>query len=125
MNKVFFGIILGGVLGIFDGLSALVSAPQVRPEIAGIVVGSTIKGVLAGALIGFFARKVHSVPLGILFGAAVGFGLAYLVILAGNPYFLEIMLPGGAVGLIVGYATQKFGRTAQSRGAVPSTSREA
>jgi hypothetical protein len=125
MNKVFFGIILGGVLGIFDGLSALVSAPQVRPEIAGIVVGSTIKGVLAGALIGFFARKVHSVPLGILFGAAVGFGLAYLVILAGNPYVLEIMLPGGAVGLIVGYATQKFGRPAQSRGAVPSTSREA
>ncbi len=121
MNKVFFGIILGGVLGIFDGLSALVSAPQVRPEIAGIVVGSTIKGVLAGALIGFFARKVHSVPLGILFGAAVGFGLAYLVILAGNPW---IMLPGGAVGLIVGYATQKFGRPAQSRGAVPSPSRE-
>lgn len=124
MNKVVFGIILGGVLGIFDGLSALLSAPEVRPQIAGIVVGSTIKGVLTGGLIGFFSRKVNSLPLGILFGAAVGFGLAYLVVLAGNPYFLEIMLPGGALGLIVGYATQKFGRPARSRGAVPSPSRE-
>jgi hypothetical protein len=123
MNKVLFGIILGAVLGIFDGLSALLSAPQVRPEIAGIVVGSTIKGVLAGALIGFFARKVHSLPLGIIFGSAVGFGLAYLVVLAGNPYFWEIMLPGGAVGLIVGYATQKFGRPAQSTRPATSPSR--
>jgi peptidoglycan/LPS O-acetylase OafA/YrhL len=114
MNKVLFGIILGAVLGVFDGLTALLSAPEVRPQLAGIVIGSTVKGLLAGALIGFFARKVHSLPLGIVFGLAVGLGLAYLVVLMGNPYFWEIMLPGGAVGLIVGYATQKFGREAQS-----------
>ena len=125
MNKILFGIILGAVLGIFDGLSALVSAPQVRPEIAMIVVGSTIKGVLAGALIGFFARKVHSLPLWILLGTAVGLGLAYLVVLAGNPHFWEILLPGGVVGLIVGYATQKFGRPAQSPSPAAARSREA
>jgi hypothetical protein len=27
MNRVVFGLLLGGFLGIFDGLSALVSAP--------------------------------------------------------------------------------------------------
>jgi hypothetical protein len=87
------------------------------------VVGSTVKGLLAGALIGFFARKVHSLPLGILFGLAVGLGLAYLVVLAGNPYFWEIMLPGGAVGLIVGYATQRFGQQMPSNPAVGSQAR--
>ena len=28
----------------------------------------------------------------------------------GGHYWLEIMIPGSIVGLIVGYATQKFGR---------------
>jgi hypothetical protein len=108
MNKPVYGLLLGGVLGIFDGLSALVSAPETAPQIGGIVIGSTIKGVLAGALIGFFASRVHSVPLGILFGAVVGAGLAYLVVALGNPYLWEIVLPGTLLGIIVGYATQRF-----------------
>jgi hypothetical protein len=107
MNKPLFGLLLGGILGVFDGLSALISAPQTRPEILGIVIGSTMKGVIAGLLIGFFARKVKSVPLGILFGLVVGGLLAYGVVLMGNPYFWEIVLPGSLVGVIVGYATQK------------------
>jgi hypothetical protein len=108
MNKPVYGLMLGGVLGIFDGLSALLSAPETAPQIGGIVIGSTIKGVLAGALIGFFASRVHSVPLGILFGAVVGAGLAYLVVALGNPYLWEIVLPGTLLGIIVGYATQRF-----------------
>ena len=79
-----------------------------RAQIGGIVIGSAIKGVLAGALIGFFASRVHSVPLGILFGAVVGAGLAYLVVALGNPYLWEIVLPGTLLGIIVGYATQRF-----------------
>lgn len=109
MSKPLFGLLLGGILGIFDGLSALISAPETRPEMMGIVIGSTMKGVIAGLLIGFFARKVKSVPLGILFGLAVGGLLAYGVVLMGNPYFWEIVLPGSLVGVIVGYATQKHG----------------
>ncbi|HKI01405.1 MAG TPA: hypothetical protein VKK31_05450 [Thermoanaerobaculia bacterium] len=109
MSKPVFGLLLGGILGVFDGLSALISAPQTRPEIMGIIIGSTMKGVIAGLLIGFFARKVKSVPLGILFGLAVGGLLAYGVVLMGNPYFWEIVLPGSLVGVIVGYATQKYG----------------
>lgn len=111
MSKPIFGLLLGGVLGIFDGLTALLSAPQTRPEIVGIVIGSTIKGLIAGVLIGFFARKVKSVPLGILFGLIVGGLLAYGVVLMGNPYFWEIVLPGSIVGIIVGYATQRHGET--------------
>lgn len=118
MNKPVFGLLLGGILGVFDGLSALLSAPQTRPEILSIVIGSTMKGVIAGLLIGFFARKVKSVPLGILFGLAVGGLLAYGVVLMGNPYFWEIVLPGSLVGVIVGYATQKYGEAPRTSSTV-------
>jgi hypothetical protein len=107
MNKIVFGLLLGGVLGIFDGLSALISAPETRPFIVGIVIGSTIKGLLTGVLIGVFARRVNSLSLGILFGFAVGIFLAFLVAL-GNHYYLQVMLPGALLGVIVGYATQKY-----------------
>lgn len=113
MTKPVYGLLLGGFLGIFDGLSALVSAPETAPAIVGIVIGSTIKGVIAGAAIGWFARKVDSLPLGICFGLAIGLFLAFLVALMGdekgNHYYWQIMLPGGILGLIVGYATQRFG----------------
>jgi hypothetical protein len=31
MSKTALGIVIGGVLGIFDGLTALISAPEVAP----------------------------------------------------------------------------------------------
>ncbi len=111
MNKVVFGLLLGGFLGIFDGLSALVSAPETRPQIVGIVVGSVFKGLIAGALIGYFARKVHSLPKVITFGLVVGLLLAFGVAAMPNPehrhYYWEIMLPGGILGIVVGYATER------------------
>jgi len=107
MNKVVYGLILGGILGIFDGLTSWFT-PAVRPQLLTIVIGSTIKGIIAGVLIGFFARKVNSLPLGILFGLGVGLFLAFIVAYMQHGYYFEIMLPGGLVGLIVGYATQKY-----------------
>jgi hypothetical protein len=111
MSKPVFGLVLGGILGIFDGLTAFFT-PEVRSQIVGIIIGSTIKGVIAGVLIGWFARKVNSLPLGILFGGAIGLLLAWLVAAMPGPdgkhYYFEIMLPGAIVGLIVGYATQKY-----------------
>jgi len=111
MNKPVFGMLLGGFLGILDGLTALFT-PEVAPYIGGIVIGSTIKGLIAGLAIGFFARKVNSLPLGIVFGLAVGLALAFLVAAmpseTGKHYYFEIMLPGAILGMIVGYATQKF-----------------
>jgi hypothetical protein len=112
MNKPLFGLILGGVLGIFDGFSALVSAPEVKAQIVGIVIGSTVKGLIAGILIGWFAHKVSSVRWGLVFGLVIGFLLALAVALmpdeSGNHYYWEILLPGSIVGLIVGYATQRY-----------------
>jgi hypothetical protein len=111
MNKPLFGLLLGGVLGIFDGLTAWFT-PEVRSQMIGIVIGSTVKGLIAGILIGWFARKVNSLALGTLFGLGVGLILAYLVAAmpqpSGEHYYLEIMLPGSILGLVVGYATQRY-----------------
>jgi hypothetical protein len=112
MSKPLLGLLLGGILGVLDGLTALFT-PEAAPQIVGIVIGSSIKGIIAGIAIGFFARKVHSLPLGILFGLGVGLLLAFIVAAIpdakGNHYYFEIMLPGSLVGLIVGFATQRYG----------------
>ena len=108
MNKITYGLILGGILGIFDGLSSWFT-PAVRPQLMGIVIGSTCKGLLAGLLIGIFARKVHSLALGVLVGLSVGLLFAFFIAYMQRNYYVQIMVPGGLVGLIVGYATQKYG----------------
>ena len=112
MNKPVFGLLLGGALGIFDGLTAWFT-PAVRSEMMVIVMGSAVKGLVAGVVTGYFAKKVNSLPMGIAFGLAVGLLLAYLVAMqpdgvTGEHYYWQIMLPGSAVGAIVGYATQRF-----------------
>ena len=120
MSKPILGLVLGGVLGIFDGLSALISAPNdpdVKAGIVGIVIGSTIKGLITGVLIGWFAKKTQSLGVAIAFGLAVGLALAFLVCVMQKlggmpPYYWQIMLPGGILGVIVGYATFNFRRTA-------------
>jgi hypothetical protein len=118
MNKPLFGLILGAILGIFDGLTAWFT-PEVRAQILTIVIGSTFKGLIAGVCIGWFANKVHSLAWGIVFGLGVGMFLAYLIAMmpqpSGQHYYFEIMLPGSLVGAIIGYATQKY--QPKSRGA--------
>ena len=113
MSKPMLGLVLGGVLGIFDGLTAWFT-PEVQPYILSIVFFSTIKGIITGLAIGFFARKINSLPLGIVFGLGVGLLLAFAVAAmpseTGKHYYFEIMLPGGILGIIVGFATQKYGR---------------
>ena len=108
MNKLLIGVALGAGLGVFDGLSALVSAPETAPQIASIVIGSTMKGILTGVLMGVFARRVRSVPLGVAGGLLVGGFLAFLVARM-NGYYWQIMLPGSLLGIIVGFATQRYG----------------
>ena len=111
MSKPLIGVVLGAVLGAFDGLTAWFT-PAVRDQLASIVVSSTFKGIIAGVAIGFFAKKFNSLPIGILFGLAIGALLAYLTArFAVGGYYFEIMLPGSMVGLILGFATQKYGKT--------------
>jgi putative effector of murein hydrolase LrgA (UPF0299 family) len=115
MNKVWLGLLVGGVLGVLDGLSAWFT-PAVRDQMVGIVIGSTVKGLIAGVLIGWFARRVNSLLWGVLFGLTVGLLLAWAVAAMpdanGNHYYFEIMLPGSIVGMLVGYATQRYGHGA-------------
>ena len=111
MTKPVYGLLLGGFLGVFDGLTALLSAPETAPQIVGIVVGSTFKGLLAGVIIGWFAKRVRSVPLGVGFGLLVGAAFATAIAAIPNPdgshYWWQIILPGSVLGIIVGYATQR------------------
>ena len=127
MNKPVLGLLLGGVLGIFDGLSALVSAPEVAPDIVGIVIGSTFKGILAGAIIGWIATRVQSQQTLLIAGLLVGAFFAFLIAAIPQPdgthYWWQIMLPGSVLGLIVGYATQRYGRSSRpSSTAAPRSS---
>jgi Na+-transporting NADH:ubiquinone oxidoreductase subunit NqrB len=112
MSKPLLGLVLGGVLGIFDGLTAL-ATPEVASQIVGIVIGSTVKGLIAGVLIGWFAKNGRSLTAMLVFGLIVGAFFAFLVAAipqpSGEHYYWEIVLPGSIVGLLVGYATQRWG----------------
>jgi hypothetical protein len=117
-NKIVVGLIFGIVLGAVDGATALFY-PETRPLIAGIMVGSSFKGMLVGLLSGWFARKVHSTGWGIVVGSALGLLFAFIIAVMdaskGKPHYLEIMLPGFIVGAIVGFLTQKMGTPAVAR----------
>jgi hypothetical protein len=122
MSKPVLGLVLGGVLGLLDGLSALFY-PDAASMIVPIVVGSTIKGLVTGAALGVLARRVRSTAIGALVGLALGLVLSYLAALApdpqGNHHYLEIMLPGAILGVIVGFATQRFGGRTAGTAAAP------
>jgi hypothetical protein len=108
MSKPVFAMLLGGILGVFDGLTALVSGgPEIPSQIGTIVAGSTFKGVVAGLIVGLVARKTQATAILVAVGLAVGALFAYLVTI-NTPYFWEIILPGSIVGLIVGFATAKY-----------------
>jgi hypothetical protein len=81
--------------------------------LAGIMVGSSIKGMVVGLLSGWFARRVRSTGWGIVVGAACGLLFAFLVAATdtvnGRHPYLEIMMPGFVVGAIIGFLTQRVG----------------
>jgi hypothetical protein len=114
MSKAVFAMLLGGFLGVFDGLTALVSGgPEIPAQIWGIVAGSTFKGVVVGLVVGLVARKTQATAVLLAVGLVVGALFAYLVTI-GTPYFWEIVLPGSVVGVIVGFATAKYRGPARS-----------
>lgn len=112
MNKILTGIGFGLVLGAIDGATAWFT-PDVRPMMTGIMVGSSVKGMIVGLLSGWFAQKVQSTKWGVIVGAGLGLLFAFLVAAMPSPngkhYYLEIMLPGFVVGAIVGFLTQRLG----------------
>jgi hypothetical protein len=119
MNKILVGLIVGAVLGAIDGATAWFT-PAVRDQMMGIIIGSTMKGVIAGIAAGWYARRVQSVPKGIVFGFVVGLILAFAVAAmpsaTGEHYWWQIMVPGSILGGVIGWATQRYGRPAARRG---------
>ena len=112
MNKPMVGIVAGAVLGLIDGGTAWFT-PAVRSEMAGILIGSSVKGMLVGIVCGLIARKVRSTAVGLAVGAGFGLLFAYIVALMPEPdgthYYLQIMVPGFVLGALIGFLTQKMG----------------
>ena len=108
-NKIGIGLVFGAVLGALDGATAWFT-PAARAAIGGIVIGAAFKSMVVGGLCGWFARSRRSAVQGVVLGAGLGLLFAY-AIAAMQPqhYYLELMLPGGLVGLILGYLTQTMG----------------
>jgi len=110
VTKPMLGLAVGGTLGLLDGLSGFLE-PSLAPAMTSVITFSLLKGLVAGITIGYFSKKVHSMALGILAGLAIAAVLSLLVILrAGMALFWDIMLPGMLLGIIVGFATQRFGK---------------
>ena len=113
MSKLILGLVAGAVLGCLDGLTAWFT-PEVRTQMLSIVIGSTGKGLLTGLAAGWVAKRFNSMTAAVLVGLVVGFALSYAVAAMGdaegNHYYLQIVLPGAILGLIVGFASQRFGR---------------
>ena len=119
LSKPMLGVAVGGTLGLLDGLSGFFE-PSLAPVMSSVITFSLLKGLIAGLTIGVVSKKVHSMTLGILAGVAIAAVLSLLVILrAGMALFWEIMLPGMLLGVIVGFATQKFGRPTEQATARP------
>jgi len=95
---------------LLDGLSGFFE-PSLAPEMGSVITFSLLKGLVAGIATGYVSQRVHSMLLGILAGIGIAAALSLLVILrAGMALFWDIMIPGMLLGLIVGFATQRFGR---------------
>lgn len=117
MKRVGFAVILGAILGALDGATAWFT-PAVRDQIGTIIMLSSLKSVIVGLAIGIFAGFVKNRGVVVLFGLAMGLLLAYLVAMNPDPktgeyYYAQIMIPGGLVGLLIGFATHRFATQAQ------------
>lgn len=116
MPKPLLGLLLGALLGAADGFTAIFY-PETKDMVGSIMLWSGLKSMIVGVITGYFAAKIKSLPWTILFGGALALLLAYLAAMqpmpSGHYYYAEIMIPGAIVGLILGWATYKFGKTAK------------
>jgi hypothetical protein len=114
LTKPMLGLAVGGTLGLLDGLSGFLE-PSLAPVMGSVITFSLLKGLVAGVAIGYVSQRFHSMLVGILAGIGIASALSLLVVLdAGMALFLDIMLPGMLLGVVVGFTTQKFGRQAET-----------
>jgi hypothetical protein len=117
LTKPMLGLAVGGILGLLDGLSGFFE-PSLAPLMGSVITFSLLKGLVSGIVTGYVSQRVYSLLVGILAGTGIAGVLSLLVILhAGMALFWDILLPGMLLGAIVGFATQRFGRTKTSAAA--------
>ncbi len=114
VTKPMLGLVVGGTLGLLDGLSGFL-APSLAPVMTSVITFSLLKGLVSGIAIGYVSQRFHSMLVGILAGIGIAAALSLLVILrAGMALLWDIMLPGMLLGVVVGFTTQKFGKQSQA-----------
>lgn len=120
MTKMKLGVVVGTGLGLLDGLSTFFVPEAVEMGMMPMIIcGSTIKGLISGAIIGAVSSRYRSLPLGLVVGLGVGVALSFLAALMpdpeGNYHFVEIMIPGAILGLMVGFVSQRWGIVPSAR----------
>lgn len=108
MKKIPLGAIAGTVLGLLDGLSAFF-VPEAAGMMTEIIIGSTLKGLINGALAGLISKKANSVMNSTLLSGVTGVILSVLSAIPSGAY-IEIVVPGTIVGLLSGFITSKWGK---------------
>ena len=122
LTKPMLGLAVGGTLGLLDGLSGFLE-PSLTPLMSSVITFSLLKGLVSGVAIGYFSKRIHSMPLGIWAGVLIAAGFSMLLILkTGIALFWDIILPGTLLGVIVEFATQRFGKQAVGFSAVHTIS---
>jgi hypothetical protein len=118
LTKPILGLAVGGTLGLLDGLSGFFE-PSLAPVMGSVITFSLLKGLAAGLATGYVSQRFRSMTVGIVAGTGIAAVLSLLVILrAGMALFWDILLPGMLLGVIVGFATQRFGRPANPAAAI-------
>jgi hypothetical protein len=121
MNRPLLGLLLGAIVGVFDGSTALFTAPDMQSEHVGIILGSTFKGLLGGLVTGVIARRTGSLAFGVGIGLAAALAFAIPIAYMNVTHYEDpsiywkIILPGALAGMIVGYGTVRYGKAARAR----------
>lgn len=116
MNRPLLGLLLGALIGGLDGASAFFTSPAYHDQLAGIVFGSSIKGLIAGLVTGLIARRTGSLARGIVIGLLAAVALALPVAYMNATHYEDpsiywkIIAPGAVTGMLVGYCIVRFGR---------------
>ncbi len=116
MPKPLLGLVLGAILGAADGFTAIFY-PETKGMVGTIMMLSGIKSMVVGLISGFIAAKLKSLTWSVIIGGVIAMIFAYLVAMTptdGKYFYAEIMIPGTIVGLILGWATYKFGKASRA-----------
>ena len=108
MKKLPLSLLLGTILGLLDGLSAIPN-PEAQKMLTMIIISATIKGAITGLIIGFIARKLESIGKNTLIGLGISTMLSALAAMPSG-YYVEIMVPGAILGILLGFIVAKWGK---------------